>query len=175
MSSVKRATITALCVALCAVLPLAFHGLGLGAAFSPLHIPVLLCGLVCGGWYGLFCGVAGPLISSLTTGMPGAPQLVYMIPELVVYGLTAGLLASHLRLRNPTLALYAALIPAMLLGRIVGGLARMIYLKGDYSLSLWLSAYFVSALPGILLHLLLVPVLVLTLRKAGLIAPQTVE
>ena len=82
MSNVKKICICAFCMALCCVLPPAFHAVGLGAVFSPMHLPVLLCGLLCGWPYGAFCGVAGPLLSCLTTGMPSAARLLYMAPEL---------------------------------------------------------------------------------------------
>ena len=171
MSSTRKATLTALCIALCAVLPLAFHALGLGAAFSPLHIAPLLCGLLCGGWYGFFCGAAGALISSLSTGMPAAAQLAYMIPELAAYGLFTGLLYRLFHSGNPVLDLYLALIPAMLLGRVVGGLARGLYLGGSYSLGLWAGSYLLGSLPGIVTHLILIPALVLILTRARLISP----
>lgn len=49
MSTVKKSIITAVCIALCYVLPLLFHGIqGAGQIFCPMHIPVFLCGLVCG-------------------------------------------------------------------------------------------------------------------------------
>ena len=76
MSNVKKICICAFCIALCCVLPPAFHAVGLGAVFSPMHLPVLLCGLLCGWPYGAFCGVAGPLLSCLTTGMPSAARLL---------------------------------------------------------------------------------------------------
>ena len=169
MSSVKRATLTALCIALCVVLPMAFHAVGLGGAFSPLHIPALFCGLVCGPWYGFFCGTAGVLLSWLITGMPSAAQLVYMLPELAVYGLASGPLIRLLRTGSLTADLLLSLIPAMLLGRVVGGLARLLYLRGAYSIPLWVGAYFTTSLPGILLHLFLLPVLYLLLLRIGLI------
>ena len=171
MSSVKRATVTAVCIALCAVLPLAFHAVGLGAAFSPLHLPVLLCGLLCGPFYGAFCGIAGPLISSLTTGMPAAVQLIYMIPEVLVYGLISGLLFRMIHTRQVLADLYLSLIPAMILGRIVGGVAHGIFYfttGRTYSIALWAGAYLTGAIPAILVQLILIPVLVLVLMKAGL-------
>ena len=85
MSSIKKICLCAICTALCYVLPLAFHPLVMGTALSPMHIPVLLCGLLCGWPYGAFCGVVGPLLSSLLSGMPPAAMLLYMIPELCVY------------------------------------------------------------------------------------------
>ena len=76
MSQVKRAMITAVCIALCVVLPMAFHSIqNAGAIFCPMHIPVLLCGLLVGWPYGLLCGLAGPLLSSLLTGMPAMGYL----------------------------------------------------------------------------------------------------
>ena len=178
MSSVKRATVTAICMALCYVLPLAFHAVGLGAALSPLHIPVFLCGLLCGWPYGLFCGIAGPLISSLLGGMPAAVQLIYMIPELAVYGFAAGLLFAKIRSGKLLPDLYLALIPAMLLGRIIGGAAHAIFYAStarSYSLALWASGYLLGTLPGAILHLILVPLLAFALSRSGLIPKRYQE
>ncbi len=172
MSSVKKMTICAICVALCAVLPPVFHMLALGSVLSPMHIPVLLCGLVCGWPYGLFCGVAGPLVAHLVNGQPGAAMLVSMIPELMAYGLACGLLMKLIRTGNSYADIYCSLAPAMLLGRVVGGVARALFLMGDgesYTLAMWAGAYLVQAIPGIILHLVLVPALVLALTKARLV------
>ena len=172
MSSVKKATVTALCIALCAVLPLAFHALGLGNAFSPMHIPVLLCGLVCGPAYGAFCGLAGPVISCLTTSMPSAAQLVYFLPELAAYGLLSGLFYRLIHTGRGLLDLYLALIPAMALGRVIGGAAQALFYLASarqWSIGLWAGAYFVGSLPGIVLHLIAVPALAAVLERARLI------
>lgn len=173
MSSVKKATFCAACIALCCVLPSAFHLLGAGAAFSPLHLPVLLCGLICGWFYGAFCGLAGGALCALLTGMPSAVQLVYILPELAVYGLAAGLLRRWIRTRSAAADLWLALIPAMLLGRIAGGLARAVFygVSGEgYTIGLWISAYLVGTLPGMLVQLILIPLLVLLLLRTGLIS-----
>lgn len=174
ISSVKRIIWCAVCVALCYVLPVAFHAVGLGTVLSPMHIPVLLCGLVCGGFYGAVCGVFGPILSSVLSGMPPAAMLVTMIPELLVYGLTAGLCIRFLRLKNEAISLYAALALAMLLGRVAGGIAKMLFYMGSgqsFTLAIWVSSYFVTAVPGIICHLILVPVLYVTLKKARVL-PQ---
>ncbi len=172
MSSSKRICVCSVCIALCYVLPLAFHGLGLGMAFSPLHLPVLLCGLVCGWPYGLLCGVLGPVLSSLLSSMPAAAQLPYMIPELCAYGLFTGLLLRWIRTGRTAADIVLTLLPAMLLGRVVGGLTRALFLLSSaegYSLSLWASSYLVATLPGVILQLILLPILVLALTRAGLI------
>ena len=63
LSATKKLVFCAICVALCVVLPMAFHALGSGAVFLPMHIPVLLCGLVCTWPYGVVCGLLGPMLS----------------------------------------------------------------------------------------------------------------
>ena len=172
MSYVKRLCICALCIALCAILPTAFHSFGLGTALSPMHLPVLLCGLICGGGLGAVCGAVGPILSSVMTGMPGSPQLLHMVPELVAYGLCAGLFLKLWRTGSLYADLYLALVPAMLLGRVVGGAAQALeYLGGteSYSLAMWTGSYFVGTMPGAVLQLLVLPTLVVALGKAGLI------
>ncbi len=172
MSSVKKICICALCTALCCVLPPAFHALGLGAVFSPMHLPVLLCGLLCSWPYGALCGLAGPLLSSLLSSMPAAAQLPYMVPELAAYGLFTGLLMRFVRTGHTVADLYISLLSAMLLGRIVGGAARALFYLGSaegWSLSLWAGAYFVQTLPGAILQIVVLPALVLALERARLI------
>jgi hypothetical protein len=172
MSSVKKACIASICTALCYVLPLAFHALGVGSAFSPMHIPVLLCGLICGWSYGAFCGIAGPVISSLLSGMPSTIQLIYMVPELLTYGLVSGLLMKVIRTRHTYADMYLSLIPAMILGRIVGGIAQAVFYIStarEYSVAIWASAYFIGSIPAIILHLVILPSMVMLLMKAHLI------
>ncbi len=168
--SVKNICITAACIALGCVLPTAFHAVGLGSILSPMHIPVLLCGLVTGGSYGLICGILTPLLSSLITGMPGPAMLPSMVPELAVYGLVAGLMMRFVRTGKNIGDIYISLGTSMIAGRIVGGIAKALFFTGgSYSISLWVASYFVEALPGIICHLLLLPVLVMTLERAKVI------
>lgn len=174
MSSVKKICICAICIALCYVLPIAFHTFGIGNAFSPMHIPVLLCGMVCGSFYGGFCGVAGPLLSSLLSGMPPATALVTMLPELLTYGIVTGFMMKRIHTGKLVTDLYVSLGIAMVVGRIVAGIARALFVTlvatGDtFGISLWISSYFVGSLPGIVVHLVLLPILVTTLMKAGII------
>lgn len=170
MSSVRRIVVAAVCVALCYVLPLALHPLGLGKILSPMHLPVLLCGLACGGVYGALCGLMGPVLSCLLSGMPGPTGLITMVPELMIYGLAAGLAMKYIRTGNLIADLYLSLVPAMLLGRVVGGLASACFYLGSeksFTVAAWISAYFVGTFPGIIAQLILIPVLVLALMKTG--------
>ena len=176
MSAVKKMCICALCIALCYVLPQAFHilplGKNVGTLLSPMHLPVLLCGLVCGWPYGLICGLLGPVLSHLLSSMPPAPVLISMVPELGVYGLAAGLGMKLIRTGRTLPDLYLALLPALLLGRVAGGVAQaLLYLSRteSYTMALWAGSYVVGTLPAVVLQLVLLPALVWGLMRAGLI------
>lgn len=171
MSHSKKICITAFCAALCCVLPIFFHSIGLGTTFSPMHLPVLLCGLLCGWPYGAFCGISGPILSALF-GISGIAYLPHMLPELLTYGLIAGILTHRVRTGRFCIDIYLALFPAMLAGRVVGGLAQALFYLSNtqsYTLSLWVIAYFVNTLPGIVVQLLTIPIIIKALEKARLI------
>lgn len=176
-SAIVKLTVTAICIALCLILPQAFHSIpNAGNVFGPMHIPVLLCGLTCGPVYGLVCGLLGPWLSSLITGMPPAAVLPPMMLECAVYGLTGGLLFKIKCTKKVYLNLYISLIGAMLLGRIVAGLGKaLVFASGTYAFKAWATAYFVTSLPGIILQLLIIPNLVFALMKAGLIPENRKE
>lgn len=173
MTAVKKSIVTAVCIALCVVLPQAFHAIpNAGSIYCPMHIPVLLCGLLCGWQYGAVCGIAGPLISSLFTGMPPAAILPQMMIECFVYGLIAGLIMKLIKTKNIYADLYTSLILAMLSGRIIAGIAKaLIFAKGELTIAAWATSYFVTALPGIIIQLVLIPTIVFALMKANLV-PQ---
>ena len=170
-NSIKRLCLTAVFIAMCVILPMAFHSVGLGSTFAPMHIPVLMCGLICGGGYGLICGMIGPVLSSVLTGMPGTAMLVSMVPELMAYGLISGLLMAKVKTGKLYADLYICLGAAMILGRVVAGIAKMLlYMGGEgYSIGVWISAHFVTAAPGIICHLVVIPILVSTLMRAKLL------
>jgi len=162
LTVLNKSILTALCVALCVVLPMTLHAIPKGGVlFSPMHLPVLLCGLVCGAPFGLVCGILGPLVSSLLTGMPVFGYMPVMMIELGLYGLISGLVMQFL---------YAALIIAMLGGRVITGILRaLIFAGGSYSWSAWAAGYFVSCLPGIIIQLILIPIIYVALERAHLL------
>ncbi|MCM1285902.1 MAG: ECF transporter S component [Acetobacter sp.] len=171
MSVVKKSIITAVCIALCVVLPQAFHAIpNAGSIYCPMHIPVLLCGLVCGWQYGLICGIAGPLLSNLFTGMPPAAILPSMMIECAVYGLITGLVMKFLFTKKVYADLYISLISAMLCGRVISGIAKaLIFAKGEITIAAWAASSFVTSLPGIIIQLVLIPAIVFALMKANLV------
>ncbi|HIU30690.1 MAG TPA: ECF transporter S component [Candidatus Caccousia avistercoris] len=166
----RNLVFTAMCLALAVVLPMAFHVVpNAGSVLLPMHIPVLLCGLLCGPVYGLACGVLAPALSSLITQMPPAAVLPSMICELAVYGLLAGLLIRLIHTKSQVGDIYLSLLGAMLCGRVVYGVVNAaIFQAGSYSLQIWLTASFVTALPGIVIQIVFIPLIVFALRKAKL-------
>ena len=177
MNPVKSVVVAAVCAALGIVLPMAFHAIpGAGNAWLPMHIPVMICGLVAGPAPGAATGLLAPVLSSLLTGMPAAPILPSMTCELAVYGLVSGALGTHVRTGRLPLDLYVSLAGAMLVGRLVGGaLQALIFSPGTYSLAAWVTGYFVTGLPGIVLQLVVVVPIVVSLERAGLVPPRYPE
>lgn len=170
MKSVKRMTIAAVCIALCVVLPIAFHSFpDGGSVFLPMHIPVLISGMLCGWPFGFITGLMGPLLSSVLTGMPPAAFLPAMMVECATYGMVSGLMLKAVRTKKLYLDLYIALVTAMIAGRVVSGIAKALIFSPGMAMSAWVTASFVTALPGIVIQLVLLPMVVVTLMKAKVV------
>ena len=170
LTSIKRMTMTALCIALCVVVPMAFHVIpNAGSVMLPMHLPVLLCGLVCGWQYGLLCGILGPMVSSVLTGMPPAAVLPGMMVECGMYGCVGGLMMERIRTGSLYADLYISLPVAMVMGRVISGIVKALILTPGLSITAWATASFVTALPGISIQLILLPTLIVALTRAGLI------
>lgn len=91
-----------------------------------------------------------------------------MAAELAVYGLISGLLIVKFPAGRSLANIYIALILAMISGRIVSGLLNaLIFRAGHYSLQVWVTASFIKAIPGIIIQFILIPILVLSLQRAG--------
>ena len=169
-NSIKNMTMAAVCVALCVVLPIAFHSIpDAGSVFLPMHIPVLICGMICGWPYGFLCGLVGPLLSSALTGMPPIAFLPGMMVECAAYGMVSGLMLKYVHTKSTYADLYIALVTAMLAGRVVSGIAKALIFTPGLAMSAWITASFDTALPGILIQLVFLPSVVFTLMKAKVI------
>lgn len=169
-SYIRSLAYTAVCAALCVVVPMAFHSIpNAGTVFLPMHIPVLLCGLICPWPYSLLCGLLGPLLSSVITGMPPAAMLPSMMVECGTYGLVSSLMMRFVRTRCATADLYISMVSAMILGRVVAGLAKAFILAPGTPAFAWVSTSLVTGIPGILIQLLLVPAIILALTHAKLL------
>ncbi|MFA6866777.1 MAG: ECF transporter S component [Clostridia bacterium] len=167
-SITRKITITGLCIALGIVLPIAFHTIaGAGQIFLPMHIPIIICGFATGPLFGLLCGIACPIISSLTTGMPPMAVLPGMVFELAAYGFVSGLMYRIIHSKNNYIKIYVSLIIAMIVGRSVSGFVNgVIFSRNAYSFATWIQLSFVVAIPGIFIQLLLIPILINALIKS---------
>lgn len=167
MNKTKRLTIASMFLAIGIILPQAFHVIpNAGNIILPMHIPVLICGFLCGPIYGLIVGLLTPVVSHLIFSMPPVIMLGQMIVELSLYGLLTGIFNKYLNISNEILKNYLSLVFSMLIARIVYGVFNsLLFRAGSYSLTIWVSSAFITALPGIVIQLLIIPVLVKTLNK----------
>ena len=164
----------AMCLALCMVLPFLTGQIPqIGSALSPMHIPALLAGFLCGPGWALAVGAVAPLLRHSWLGMPPLITAIAMSFELAAYGFFSGLLYRLLPKKNSSV--YAALIGAMILGRVVWGIA-MVVISGvtgsAFTWSAFAAGALLNAVPGIILHIVLVPVLVMALKRAGVLDAQ---
>lgn len=138
----------------------------IGAMLCPMHLPVLLCGFVCGPAWGLAVGIIAPLLRSLILGMPPLfPTAVCMAFELAAYGAAAGFM--HRRLPKKRVYIYCSLLTAMVIGRLVWGAAMFVCMGargGSFTLSAFLSGAVINAIPGITVQIVLIPVIVMIIE-----------
>ena len=167
----RKLTYSAMLLALAVLMP-RVAGLipEIGKTLNLMHIPVLLCGFLCGWPWGLAVGFVAPLLRSVVFGMPAMfPGAVAMSFELATYGCLSGLL--YRRLAKTKVNIYLTLVVSMIAGRVVWGIVRLILagLSGNtFTWALFISGAVTTAIPGIILHIVLIPVLVMLLEKAGL-------
>ena len=166
-----RLVLAALCLALAFVMPFLTGQIPeIGSMLCPMHIPVLLCGFVCGWQWGLSVGLVAPLLRSLILGMPPLfPVAVAMAFELAAYGAIAGLMHRALPRKKPLI--YLSLLTAMIVGRLVWGAAMFLCLGiqgGSFGLAAFWAGAVVNAVPGIVAQILLVPLLVMLIENIKL-------
>lgn len=166
---IRKLVIAAVCLALCMVLPFLTGQIPeIGSMLSPMHIPVLLCGFLCGAAWAAVAGALAPLLRFMLFGMPPLfPVGVAMCVELATYGAVSGLMYRILP-RKP-IWVYASLITAMTAGRIIWGIVRAVLSGATGSPFTWVafvSGAFTQAIPGIILHIILIPPIVLSMEKA---------
>lgn len=123
--SIRNLTVSAMLLAVGLLLPFLTGQIPqIGSMLLPMHIPVLLCGLICGWQYGATVGFLLPLFRYMLFGMPILfPSGTTMAFELATYGFVVGFLYAHAK-QKCLIALYRSMILAMLAGRIVGALRK---------------------------------------------------
>ena len=167
MNEIKKIVYSALFLALAMILPFLTGQIPeIGSMLCPLHIPAILCGFICGWPYGLIVGFMSPLLRSFIFIMPPIQVAIPMAFEIGIYGMVSGYLYNKLP-RNK-LNIYIALITSMILGRIVWGIIRLGLVGFDVSIFGWqmfVAGAITTALPGIILQLILIPLLIMVYEK----------
>lgn len=173
MTKTKRLVTGALMLALGMVLPfVTMHIPFLGVMLSPMHIPALLTGFLCGPALGLLIGFIMPLLRSVLFGMPAFyPNAMSMAFELATYGFVSGFIYRCWK-KQDIKKVYLTLLISMLFGRMVWGMTRVVMLgvtKTPFSWQIFIADGFIRAIPAIILQLILIPFILDRLDQARIL------
>ncbi len=173
MNKVKKLAVTAMLFAVGMVLPFFIGQIpAIGKMLLPMHIPVLLCGFIVGWQYGALIGFLLPIVRGLVFGMPPLyPNAIAMAFEMAAYGFVSGYLYSHAKWQC-TKMLYISLVTAMLAGRLVWAFAEVILLGiggNTFTWKMFAAGAFLNAIPGIIVQLVLIPLIMVALRRAKVV------
>ena len=169
MKDIRKIILSAVFLAIGIVLPLFTSQIKeIGDTLLPMHLPVMLCGFICGAPYGLLCGIIMPFLRALIFGMPPMyPNAVWMAAELAAYGFFTGFLFARFKRKN-TAAVYISLVLSMVFGRCVWGVVKAVLLglKGKaFTFAAFVSGGIVDAFPGIIIQLVIIPVIIKVFLK----------
>lgn len=167
--NLRKLILSAMFLAIGMVLPtLTMQIKEIGDTLLPMHLPVMLCGLICGPFFGGAIGLMLPFLRSVTFGMPPIyPNAVWMALELAAYGCVIGLVYLLFKKKNAA-AVYVSLVSAMIAGRVVWGAAKAVLLGlggKSFTFAAFIAGGFVDALPGIIIQLILIPVIMKVVEK----------
>jgi len=173
--STKNLALSGLFLALGLVMPFLTAQIpSIGSRLLPMHIPVLLCGFVCGWPYGLIVGFIVPLLRSMLFGMPPMfPTAVAMAFELATYGFISGLLCKLLPKKNAFI--YATLIISMICGRVIWGVVSFFLYglgKTAFNVETFMTGALLNAIPGIVIQIIIIPIIIIALKRANLIGNE---
>ena len=169
-SSILKMVLAAFFLALAYVLPFLTGQIKeIGNMLCPMHVPILLCGFICGWKWGLGVGFIAPLFRSLTLGMPILfPGAVCMAFELAAYGAISGLMYRFLP--HKRVNIYCSLITAMIFGRLLWGAAMFLCVVGinggAFGFSAFIAGAVTNAVPGIVIQIVVIPAVVMALEHS---------
>ncbi|MBQ2987490.1 MAG: ECF transporter S component [Clostridia bacterium] len=169
----KKLTVSAMMLAIALLLPFLTGQLpSVGKMLAPMHLPVLLCGLICGPIFGFAVGAVAAPLRFVLFGAPQMPNVLYMTSELAAYGLLSGIFSRILPRRK--LSLYVSLILSMIGGRIAYAIIFIsINLSNAKTVEALIlpiiSATVLTAWPGMILQIVIIPTLLIVLEKAKII------
>ncbi len=164
-TSIRSYVFTFVFVSLAVVTPWAFHQFHLaGPTFLPMHIFVLMAGLLFGWRAGLVVGLLTPLTSYAISGMPVLRILPQILVELSAYGLVAGILRERFNLRTiwslfgaMVAGRLALLLAVLIISSIAGESHSPLGLEANPLLAVWAATK--QGWPGIAIQLISIPAL----------------
>ena len=167
---VVRLVLGGLFIAIGVLFPQIFHFLpwpNAGSIFLPMHIPVILAGMLLGPYLGGIVGALVPFLSCLAFTMPPLARMPFMVLELAAYGILAGLFVRKLRL-----PVILSVVLTQIGGRLVYALSLLVaggllQIPGTSVLAVWTAV--TTGIVGIILQLILIPALMAVLKKGGLL------
>ncbi len=168
----RKILISALLLSLGLVLPFFTSQIKeIGDTLLPMHIPVMLCGILCGPWFGLSVGLLTPVLRGILFSMPPLyPNAIWMSLELAAYGFVLGILYFKSK-KKTTKRLYLSLSVAMLSGRVVWGITKAILLGASgkgFTLIAFITGGFLDSLLGIAIQFILIPLIVKAIGDSSL-------
>lgn len=160
-STLKNTSFSAMFLALAMVMPFLTGQIQqIGSMLLPMHLPIILCSLVCGKKYGFLVGLIAPVMRSTIFHMPPMyPTAIAMSVKLAVLGFLLAFLFERAG-KQSIKTLYASLTVSILVSRLFWSVAMCFLLgtgENGFTLSMFFSMAFAKAFPGILLQLILVP------------------
>lgn len=166
--NIRTMILAAMFLALAYVLPFVTGQIPqIGNMLCPMHIPVLICGYICGPVWGMGVGMLSPLLRSVMIGAPHLfPTAICMAVELAGYGGVAGILYKIFPPKK--IFIYISLVSAMILGRIGWGIVMFVCMqitKEEFGMAAFIAGALTNAIPGILLQIVLIPVIVMALKN----------
>ncbi len=171
MTKTKRLIYSALFLCIAIILPFLTGQIkAVGKMLNLMHIPIFLCGFICGGFWGGVVGFIAPLLRSICFGMPALyPNAIAMAFELASYGLVVGVLYKLLYKKKG--GIFISLTLAMLIGRVIWGLSSLVlwaFMGEAFTFILFIKGAFVDSFIGIIFHLLIIPPIMEVVKRIRL-------
>lgn len=178
-TNLHKLAISAVFLAIGMVLPLLTSQIKeIGDSLLPMHIPVMLCGLISGPMHGMSVGFILPFLRSAIFAMPPFyPNAVWMAVELATYGFTIGFFYARFK-KKSVACLYICLVFSMVCGRVVWGIVKALLLGigGErFTLQAFIAGGILDALPGIVLQLVLIPQIIVFIKQRGILKYENKE
>lgn len=163
-NKIKRLVLAAMFLAMALILPFVTgNNIELGKMICPMHLPVMLCGFICGPVWGIAVGAVAPILRYAVFGAPLLNVALCMTFELAVYGGVCGFM--HKIFNKSFKLIIPSLLIAMVCGRIASGIANYFIMDGKFALDVFIKGSVLISLPGMVVQIILVPPIVMLVYK----------